>query len=145
MVVSYDIACKYHIHFMKRIVDPSWPLVTQDEWEALQKIELILLVPKFHLAAHIEGCADRFSFNWTKDVGRTCGESVESNWASLNGLATSTREMGFGHRRDTLVDAMGDWNWRKAVNEGECFELNISTTQYLFISISFSHSLQRNG
>ncbi|KIJ43297.1 hypothetical protein M422DRAFT_170042, partial [Sphaerobolus stellatus SS14] len=43
-------------------------------------------VPKFHLAAHIEGCADNHSFNWTKNVGRTCSKNVESNWASLNGL-----------------------------------------------------------
>jgi len=103
---------------MKRISDPAWHLVTKSEWEALQKIELVWLVPKFHLAAHIEGCADQFSFNWMKDVGRTCGESVESNWANLNGLATSTCEMGFGHRRDTLIDGMGDFNWRKAVTEG---------------------------
>ena len=118
VVISYDIACKYNIHFMERIIHPAFPLVTPQQLKALQNMEIVWLVPKFHLAAHIEGCADRFSFNWTKDVERTCGESVESNWASLNGLATSSREMGFGHQRDTLIDAMGDWNWRKAVNEG---------------------------
>ncbi|KIJ30400.1 hypothetical protein M422DRAFT_128077, partial [Sphaerobolus stellatus SS14] len=53
------------------------------------------------------------SFNWTKDVGRTCGELVESNWASLNLLATSVWEMGFGHHCDTLNDAMNDWNHQK--------------------------------
>jgi len=116
-VVSYDIACKYNIHFMERIAHPTWPLMTKADFQALQQMEIVWLVPKFHLAAHIEGCADRFSFNWTKDVGRTCGESVESNWAALNGLATSSREMGFGHRRDTLNDAMSDVNWRKAVHE----------------------------
>ncbi|KAF8493322.1 hypothetical protein BU17DRAFT_59591, partial [Hysterangium stoloniferum] len=77
------------------------------------------LVPKFHLAAHIEGCADKFSFNWTKNVGRTCGELVESNWAALGMMATSICEMGFGHRRDTINDAMCDWNWRKATGESE--------------------------
>jgi hypothetical protein len=43
---------------------------------------------------------------------------VESNWSSLGKLATSTREMNFGLRRDTLNDAMSQWNWRKA--KGEC-------------------------
>ncbi|KIJ28705.1 hypothetical protein M422DRAFT_93636, partial [Sphaerobolus stellatus SS14] len=71
-------------------------------------------VPKFHLAAHIDGCADKFSFNWTNNVGRTCGELVESNWATMNGLATSTREMGYGHRKDVITDAMNFWNFRKA-------------------------------
>ncbi|KIJ24895.1 hypothetical protein M422DRAFT_194169, partial [Sphaerobolus stellatus SS14] len=76
-------------------------------------------VPKFHLAAHIEGCADKYSFNWTKDVGRTCGENVESNWSSLNGLATSVREMGFGNRRDSITDAMLHHNWWKNTSESE--------------------------
>ncbi|KIJ48789.1 hypothetical protein M422DRAFT_90078, partial [Sphaerobolus stellatus SS14] len=74
---------------------------------------LIFLVPKFHLASHIDACADRFLFNWTKNVGRTCGEIVETNWVNLNLLATSTREMDAGHRKDTLTDAKIDMNWCK--------------------------------
>ncbi|KIJ26616.1 hypothetical protein M422DRAFT_117298, partial [Sphaerobolus stellatus SS14] len=62
---------------------------------------------------HIEGCADKFSFNWTPNIGCTCGEIVKTNWASLNLLATSTREMGMGHWKDTLNDAQMDINWRK--------------------------------
>ncbi|KIJ29008.1 hypothetical protein M422DRAFT_189061 [Sphaerobolus stellatus SS14] len=89
------------------------------ERETMKTMKLIWLVPKFHLASHVEGCADKFSFNWTPNVGRTCGEIVETNWASLNLLATSTREMGEGHRKDTLTDAMIDTNWCKAMNEGE--------------------------
>jgi len=119
IVVSYDIACKYHIHFHDRITNPRWPLMTPTDRLKLQTIELLWLVPKFHLAAHIDGCADKFSFNWTKNVGRTCGEIVESNWAIMNGLATATREMGYGHRRDVIMDAMGFYNWRKATGEGK--------------------------
>ncbi|KIJ47669.1 hypothetical protein M422DRAFT_163608, partial [Sphaerobolus stellatus SS14] len=118
IVISYDIACKFHIYFEKRITHRGWPLLSTDELERLKQIEIVWLVPKFHLAIHIEGCADRFSFNWTKDVGRTCGESVQSNWARLNGLATSTREMGFGQRRDVLTDSMIFFNFMKAVTEG---------------------------
>lgn len=119
IIVSYDIACKYHIHFLERIANMEWPLMTPTEQSQFLSCDVVWLVPKFHLAAHIEGCADRFSFNWTKNVGRTCGELVESNWASLGAIATSIREMGFGHRRDTLNDAMLDWNWRKATGESE--------------------------
>ncbi|KIJ32909.1 hypothetical protein M422DRAFT_183871, partial [Sphaerobolus stellatus SS14] len=118
IVVSYDIACKYNIHFLKRMAHPSWPLLDEDELERLQQVELVWLVPKFHLAAHIEGCADTYSFNWTADVGRTCGEIVESNWSKMNGVATATREMGFSQRRDTIIDVMAHFNFTKAINEG---------------------------
>ncbi|KIJ30681.1 hypothetical protein M422DRAFT_130969, partial [Sphaerobolus stellatus SS14] len=115
IVISYDIACKYHVHFRERIAHKTWPLLTPAELKKLDDSELVWLVPNFHLASHIDGCADKFSFNWTKDVGRTCGEIVESNSASLNLLATSTREMGWGHCKDTLNDAMLFHNWRKAI------------------------------
>ena len=131
MVISYDIACKYHINFLKRVRDEAWPLMTLEQQREFLSCNIIWLVPKFHLAAHIEGCADKFSFNYTKNVGRTCGELVESNWASLGTLATSTREMGFGHRRDTLNDAMADWNWRKAVKEGEVTNQRYIVNTYL--------------
>ncbi|KIJ30134.1 hypothetical protein M422DRAFT_130581, partial [Sphaerobolus stellatus SS14] len=100
LVVSYDVACKYNINFEHRITHKDWPLVTSRELHSLKQLDLTWLVPKFHLAAHVDGCVDKYSFNWTKNVGRTCGENVESNWSSLNGLATSVREMGFGSRRD---------------------------------------------
>ncbi|KIJ39693.1 hypothetical protein M422DRAFT_174843, partial [Sphaerobolus stellatus SS14] len=118
--VSYDVACKYNINFERRITHLDWPLVTPRELRLLKNINLNWLVPKFHLAAHVEGCADKYSFNWTKNVGRTCGENVESNWSSLNGLATSVREMGFGNRRDAISDAMLHHNWWKNTNESEC-------------------------
>ncbi|KIJ29554.1 hypothetical protein M422DRAFT_121726, partial [Sphaerobolus stellatus SS14] len=113
--ISYDIACKYHIHFQECITHHDWPLLSKRQQRELNTREIVRLVPKFHLAAHVEGCADTFSFNWTKDVGRTSGESVETIWASLNGLATATREMGFGHRRDTLTDAMNALNFWNTV------------------------------
>ncbi|KIJ26119.1 hypothetical protein M422DRAFT_85161, partial [Sphaerobolus stellatus SS14] len=93
IVISYDIACKYNINFKRRITHRDWPLVTQRKLRDLKNIKITWLIPKFHLAVHIEGCADKFSFNWVKDVGRTYGENVESNWPSLNVLATSVREM----------------------------------------------------
>jgi len=67
--------------------------------------EFIWWVPKFHQASHIDTCVDYFSFNWTHNIGRTCGELVKANWSGLNGLTTSTKEMRFGHSPDALNDA----------------------------------------
>ncbi|KAG2006690.1 hypothetical protein CC2G_014446 [Coprinopsis cinerea AmutBmut pab1-1] len=47
---------------------------------------------------------------------RTDGESPERTWAVSNELASSTREMGPGSRRDSIDDALGDRNWHKSVN-----------------------------
>lgn len=71
------------------------------------------LIPKFHLPAHIMACQTVFSFNYNRDVGRTDGEAPERGWSHINPIATSTREMGPGSRRDTLDDHFGAWNWKK--------------------------------
>ncbi|KAJ8515159.1 hypothetical protein ONZ45_g7382 [Pleurotus djamor] len=74
------------------------------------------LVPKFHLFAHRTACHIEYSFNLTPRVGRTDGESPERGWAAMNPIASSTKEMGPGSRRDTLDDHFGDYNWRKVIS-----------------------------
>jgi Kyakuja-Dileera-Zisupton transposase len=76
------------------------------------------LIPKFHLPAHIMACQTVFSFNFNRHVGRTDGEAPERGWSQINAAATSTAEMGPGHRRDTLDDHFGDINWRKTTLMG---------------------------
>ena len=76
-------------------------------------------VPKFHLSAHITKCQWKFSFNFIKGVSRTDGEAPERGWANLNLMASSTKEMGPGHRCDTLDDVIGDNNWKKLIGLGE--------------------------
>ncbi|SJL17634.1 uncharacterized protein ARMOST_21191 [Armillaria ostoyae] len=95
LVVLYDIACQWHKNFFKR--------------------NILYLVPKFHLPAHILLCRDNFSFNFSSKVGRTDGEAPECGWAATNALASSTKEMGPGSHRDTLDDHFGDYNWRKII------------------------------
>lgn len=106
VVVSYDIGCQWSINLEKRgttyTTDFSFP-------EAL----LQYFIPKFHIYAHRPGCQYVYSFNYRPWVGRTDGEAPERGWAAINGLATSTKEMGPGSRRDTLDDHFGDYNWRK--------------------------------
>lgn len=122
IVLSYDIACQWYKNIWQRmkVLPPELRLNP-----AVQKT--VFLVPKFHLPAHIADCNLNFSFNLTKHVGRTDGEAPERGWSRTNQLATSTREMGPGFRRDTLDDHFNDWNWKKITGLGEfyCQPLNL--------------------
>ncbi|KAK0478018.1 hypothetical protein EDD18DRAFT_1087465, partial [Armillaria luteobubalina] len=110
LVISYDIACQWHKNFFVRMGKyPAQLRLHQTEGN------ILYLVPKFHLPAHILKCRNDFSFNFSAKVGRTDGEAPERGWAATNALANSTKEMGPGSRRDTLDDHFGDYNWRKIV------------------------------
>ncbi|KAJ7763733.1 hypothetical protein B0H16DRAFT_1311081, partial [Mycena metata] len=112
-VVSYNIACQWHINIWLRM------LGYKNEEIMFQGTRyIVFLVPKFHLPAHIEECNLKFSFNLTKNVGQTDGEAPERGWSNANPLATSTMEMGPGSRRDTLDDHFNDWNHKKIIGLG---------------------------
>ncbi|KAF8166405.1 hypothetical protein BJ912DRAFT_1025886 [Pholiota molesta] len=112
-VVSYDIVCQWSKHLRKRMAlyDSNFSI-----FEAGRRITY--LVPKFHLPAHVAKCRTRFSFNLTKNVGRTDGESPERGWVGPNALAPSTKEMGPGTCRDTLDVHFGDENHKKVMGLG---------------------------
>lgn len=112
--LSYDIACQWHKKIWSRL-DSMPPNLQFDR----EKKHIRFFVPKFHLNAHIPACQTRFSFNYSKGVGRTDGEAPERGWANINRVATSTREMGPGSRRDTLDDNFSDWNWKKVTMFGK--------------------------
>ncbi|KAG1868451.1 hypothetical protein F4604DRAFT_1881562 [Suillus subluteus] len=111
--VSYDIACQWHKNLWERMstMPPSLHL------DPLTKL-IRFFVPKFHLPAHIFKCQTTYSFNLSKNVGQTDGEAPERGWSNINPVASSTKEMGPGSRRDTLDDHFGDWNWKKIVGLG---------------------------
>ncbi|KAG1889045.1 uncharacterized protein F5891DRAFT_1131886 [Suillus fuscotomentosus] len=111
---SYDIACQWH----KKLWDhlPTLPPHLQFNREGKT---VNFFVPKFYIAAHIESCQTQFSFNWTPGVGRTDGEAPERGWANINRVASSTKEMGPGARRDTLNDQFSNWNWKKITALGK--------------------------
>lgn len=120
LVASYDIGYQWYKNMVRRFATyPSNPISSGE----ISDIEV--MVPKFHLAAHIKACQTEFSFNYVPGVGRTDGESPERGWSDINAVAMSTREMGPGSRRDTLDDHLNDRNWRKIANIG-IFSLIIS-------------------
>ncbi|KAG1846540.1 hypothetical protein F4604DRAFT_1688355 [Suillus subluteus] len=47
------------------------------------------------------------TFKEEKGMARTDGEAIERGWSNMNPVATSTREMGPGSRRDILDDHFG--------------------------------------
>ncbi|KAH7918603.1 hypothetical protein BV22DRAFT_1024324 [Leucogyrophana mollusca] len=112
--VSYDIACQWHKKLWSRMNHIPSHLHLSNCPEKLIRY----FVPKFHLPAHILKCQTMFSFNFSSHVGRTDGESPERGWSNINPVASSTKEMGPGSRRDTLDDHFGDWNWKKVVGLG---------------------------
>lgn len=115
IVASYDIMCQYSIHLWDRMKTyPHWLHIDHEN-----RTTFHFLIPKFHLPAHIRPCQTRYSFNYNRHVGRTDGEAPERGWAHANGLATSTREMAPGSRRDTLDDHFGDNNWSKITGIGK--------------------------
>ncbi|KAG1870583.1 hypothetical protein DFJ58DRAFT_852169 [Suillus subalutaceus] len=88
--VSYNIACQWH----------------KNLWQRMSTMPLDLHLD--HLATFV-----RFFY-----VGRTDGKAPERGWSNINPVASSTKEMGPGSRRDTLDDHFGDWNWKKVVGLG---------------------------
>ncbi|KAK0462322.1 uncharacterized protein EV420DRAFT_1734532 [Desarmillaria tabescens] len=100
LVISYNIACQWHKNLFVRI--SKYPMDLQP---GQLEHNILYLVPKFHLLAHILKCRNNFSFNF----------SAKRTWAATNALANSTKEMGPGSRQDTHDDHFGDYNWRKIV------------------------------
>ncbi|KAF8867839.1 hypothetical protein BD779DRAFT_1463482 [Infundibulicybe gibba] len=111
VVVSYDIACQWSVNLARQC--SLYP-----DGGILEEHDFVYVITKWHMAAHRLKCHTEFSFYYTPWVGRTDGEAPERGWAASNGLASSTKEMGPGSRRDTLDDYFGDYNWRKTIGLG---------------------------
>ncbi|KIO24708.1 hypothetical protein M407DRAFT_76647, partial [Tulasnella calospora MUT 4182] len=116
-VITYDIACKYGVNFKSRCCnqDCKFALIPTPNGE----INIIFCVNKFHQESHDDNCAAKNALDYTKYVGRTCGEGVETVWAKMNWLRYSTREMGIGARIETLSEHFNDWNWQKTLTISE--------------------------
>ncbi|KAF8837383.1 hypothetical protein BDN67DRAFT_991793 [Paxillus ammoniavirescens] len=111
--ISYDIVCQWHKGLWAHMSTLPPCLQLKD-----QQMLISFLVPKFHLPAHIAQCQWEFTFNWQPGVARTDGEAPERRWADINCVASSTKQMGPGHRQDILDDHFRDWNWKKLVGLG---------------------------
>ena len=59
----------------------------------------------------------------------TDGEAVERRWALLNALGRSVREMGPGHRQDTINNHYGDYNIQKLFKLGTFLLVYLGSNQ----------------
>ncbi|KAJ7733474.1 hypothetical protein B0H16DRAFT_1468065 [Mycena metata] len=121
--VSYDIACQWHKNIWARMEDYSPEIHYFPDGKFMS-----FLVPKFHLPVHIETCNLRFSFNLRRNVGQTDGEAPERGWVNTNPLASSTKKMGPGARRDALDDHFNDWNYKKILAFGRAMLKKMENT-----------------
>ncbi|KAF7314813.1 CxC2 domain-containing protein [Mycena kentingensis (nom. inval.)] len=85
----------------------------------LNRYTLQFGLPVWHAAAHDAECQAAMSLSHAVGVGRTDGEGIERTWAILNPIAYSTKEMGEGHRHDTIDDKIDNINFLKNVGQGD--------------------------
>lgn len=113
LMLSYDIACSWCVHFWERLDELYGDVYSLDP-----DAEITFVVPKFHLEAHGEDCKARFNLNSTKGAARTCGEGIEAGWADMNTIGVFTREMSTSHRHECIEDFMQAINFRKITTMG---------------------------
>ncbi|KAF7329538.1 CxC2 domain-containing protein [Mycena kentingensis (nom. inval.)] len=116
LVVSYDIACQWK----QRIRQRAAVLAERDAIPTdLTDYEIQYALPVWHAVAHEAGCQAANSLTHAVGVGRTDGEGIERTWAVLNPISFSTKEMGEGHRHDTIDGKVDHINFEKNVNLGD--------------------------
>ncbi|KDQ26060.1 hypothetical protein PLEOSDRAFT_169869 [Pleurotus ostreatus PC15] len=113
LYIIYDIACQYKIHFK------DWMAALPEAMRLPEGLAPYFAIPKCHCLAHKQECQTPHSLNLMPGVGRTDGEGIERDWAALNPVANSTKEMGPGGRHDTLDDHIAHHNWRKLAGLGD--------------------------
>ncbi len=125
LLIVYDIACQWAKNLRVRLTELR-PVIGTD----LNDVNINVAIPKGHIKAHGKSCQSAFSLNYLPGLGRTDGEGVERDWAHMNALTASTREMGPGNRHETLDDHWASWNWQKVVKLGTYLKYCILSSIY---------------
>jgi hypothetical protein len=113
LLIVYDIACQWSKNLRHRLSELRSNMDIN-----LDEVKITTAIPKGHIKAHGKQCQSTFSLNYLPGSARTDGEGVERDWAHMNALTASTREMGPGNREETLDDHWAAWNWEKILKLG---------------------------
>ncbi|KAJ6488281.1 hypothetical protein C8R47DRAFT_1071998 [Mycena vitilis] len=112
LTISYDIACQWHKNLRERVT--KLPEDLRKDFEAFL---FQCGLPVWHASSHEAECTNRFSLSFLPGVGKTDGEGIERLWAELNAYAYHTRNMGVGHRADSLEDKIDYHNYMKNITQ----------------------------
>jgi hypothetical protein len=102
LLLIYDIACQYIVHFLLRI-GRLLPI----------GLHVDAAIGLFHVHAHKDDCFFRFASTFIPGAGIVAGEILESLWSTLNSISPSARTATLAHRADLLDDHATDSNHKK--------------------------------
>lgn len=104
VMLIYDIACQYFIHFEDRIghLLPAG-------------LEVDRAIGLFHVHGHKDKCFFRYASSFVPGAGVVAGEILESLWSNLNCITPATRTATLAHRSEVIDDHSGDSNFKKAM------------------------------
>ncbi|CUA75567.1 Bifunctional uridylyltransferase/uridylyl-removing enzyme [Rhizoctonia solani] len=105
ILMTYDVMCHWIVKFRERAKNLPPNLAIPPE------LNLIVAIPKWHLAGHNPECYVRYSLDHTQHAGRIDGEGPERVWAHQNESSGSTSEQGPGMRTDSVNNIGRDWNF----------------------------------
>ena len=105
VILSYDIACQWGKHMIRRFETNQLP--------GLQIPEILLAVGVWHIYAHVKKCFGRFAPVYLLHAGLIDGEIVETLWSRLNPILESCQTMSLANREETINYHMNDINKKK--------------------------------
>ncbi|KDN41115.1 hypothetical protein RSAG8_07669, partial [Rhizoctonia solani AG-8 WAC10335] len=105
ILMTYDVMCHWIVKFRERAKNLPAELAIPPE------LNLVVAIPKWHLAGHNPECYVRYSLDHTQHAGRIDGEGPERVWAHQNESSGSTSEQGPGMRTDSVNNIGRDWNF----------------------------------
>ena len=112
-LIIYDTCCQWITHFHERVSTSEWLKMSD-------LLDIIGVVGKWHLAAHIPSCFPKFTLNFIEGAAQVNSEIMETLWSGLDEVARLAQAMSLAHHQETIDEYMNDSNWRKIVCIGQC-------------------------
>jgi hypothetical protein len=128
ILLIYDIACQYFVHFQDRIGH----LLPQG-------LQVDAGIGSFHVHGHKNECFFRYGTSFIPFSGITAGEILESLWANMNTISPAARTASLAHRSEMLDDHASDSNHKKAIGLGK-FISSSASGQVLIIVLALALS-----
>ena len=113
LLAIYDIMCQYWKRLRLRMEESEY-------LELPLGVTILQAIGLFHIGGHVWECFSRFSPTFIPGASQIDGEILESLWSVLNEISPSTQNATIAGRIEMLDDHMGDSNFKKMLDIGEC-------------------------